>query len=120
MLFLALRARRLFIMAKRKRTERASAIQPHLAAPGQLLEDLRSLIREARGSIAQAVNSALVLLYWQVGHRIRTDILQHRRAAYGKEILSTLSKELAAEFGNGFSVPNLSRMMRLAEVFPQQ
>src|SRR5207245_7259473 len=29
---------------------------------------------------AQAVNTALVLLYWQVGHRIRTEILQEKRS----------------------------------------
>jgi hypothetical protein len=27
---------------------------------------------------------------------------------------------LAVEFGDGFSVPNLSRMMRFAEVFPDR
>ncbi len=109
-------------MAKRKRTDRptVATIQPLPSPTGGLLEDLRSLIREARGSVAQAVNSALVLLYWQVGHRIHTEVLQHQRAAYGREILSTLSKELSTEFGDGFSVPNLSRMMRLAEVFPDQ
>jgi len=88
------------------------------ASPEALLEDLRSLIRQTREGVAQAVNSALVLLYWQVGHRIRTEILKAERAAYGEQILSTLSKELTAEFGRGFSWPNLSRMMRLAEAFP--
>ena len=88
--------------------------------PAKLLADLRKLIEATRTGVAQAVNSALVLLYWQVGHRIRTEILGSKRAAYGEEILSTLSKELVAEYGSGFSVPNLSRMMRLAEVFPDR
>jgi predicted nuclease of restriction endonuclease-like (RecB) superfamily len=88
------------------------------AAPAALLDDLRGLIRQTREGVAQAVNSALVLLYWQIGHRIRTEILRKERAAYGAEILSTLSKKLAAEFGNGFSRPNLFRMVRFAEVFP--
>jgi hypothetical protein len=85
---------------------------------------LRLLIGQTCVGVAHAVNSALVLLYWRVGRRIRTEILDHRRAAYGQEILSTLSKELAADFGDGFSVPNLSRMMRpmmrLAEVSPDE
>jgi predicted nuclease of restriction endonuclease-like (RecB) superfamily len=110
-------------MAKKK-----SPVAPRTLAPAgqlpaaskKLLEDLRSLIRQTREGVAQAVNSALVLLYWEVGHRIRTETLKSRRAAYGEEILSTLSKELIAEFGNGFSPPNLSRMMRLAEVFPDR
>jgi predicted nuclease of restriction endonuclease-like (RecB) superfamily len=112
-------------MAKRKPPRNPSSVpikktDGRAAVPAPLLEDLRSLIRQARAGVAQAVNSALVRLYWEVGYRIRTEVLSHRRAAYGEEILSTLSKELTAEFGSGFSVPNLSRMMRLAEVFPDR
>lgn len=111
-------------MAKRKQSRKAPTppvkSQSLTAPPVRLLEELRLLIRQTRTGVAQAVNSALVLLYWQVGRRIRTEVLKRRRATYGQEILSTLSKELAAEFGEGFSVPNLSRMMRLAEVFPDE
>jgi hypothetical protein len=87
------------------RPEKAQA-----ALPGDLLTDLRTLIGQTRQGIAQAVNSALVLLYWQVGQRIRADILKAKRAEYGEQILSTLSKELTAEFGRGYSRPNLSRI----------
>lgn len=89
-----------------------------VAAPAGLLDDVRTLIRQTREGVAQAVNSALALLYWQVGQRIRTEVLRSKRATYGDEICSTLSNELAGEFGNGFSRPNLTRMIRLAEVFP--
>jgi hypothetical protein len=94
-------------MAKRRRPNRvaASDIQPLPVASERLLEDLRVLIREARGSVAQAVNSALVLLYWQVGHRILTDVLQYQRAAYGKEILSTQSKDWPSNSGTGSRCP---------------
>lgn len=72
-----------------------------LTAPPELLDDLRSLIRQTREGVARTVNSAQVLLYWQVGHRIRTDTLQHQRAAYGQQIVATLSQQLTAEFGDG-------------------
>jgi predicted nuclease of restriction endonuclease-like (RecB) superfamily len=111
-------------MAKRKSTDKqlvpAAPPARSLADPGALLDDVRHLIRQAREATAQAVNSALVLLYWQVGQRIRTEVLKSRRAAYGAEICSTLSNELAAEFGTGFSRPNLTRMLRFAEVFPDR
>jgi predicted nuclease of restriction endonuclease-like (RecB) superfamily len=95
--------------------KRSSAV----AGPGaDLLADLRSLIGQAREGVAQAANAALVLLYWQVGTRIRTDILRSKRATYGDEICSTLSNELSVEYGTGFSRPNLTRMIRFAEVFP--
>jgi len=111
-------------MAKRKAPNKqlvpAAPPARSLAAPVALLDDVRNLIRQAREATAQAVNSALVLLYWQIGQRIRTEVLKETRAGYGAEIISTLSNKLAAEFGNGFSQPNLSRMTRLAEVFPDR
>jgi predicted nuclease of restriction endonuclease-like (RecB) superfamily len=83
----------------------------------QLLSDLRMLIAETRQDVARSVNSALLMLYWKVGQRIRQDILKEKRAAYGREIVVTLSRQLVEEFGNGFSRPNLFRMVRFAEVF---
>jgi predicted nuclease of restriction endonuclease-like (RecB) superfamily len=90
---------------------------PSNSAPKRLLADLRELIESARSVTAQTVNSALVLLYWQVGQRIRTDVLQNKRAEYGEQILPTLSAKLVPEYGQGFSARNLARMVRLAEVF---
>jgi hypothetical protein len=78
------------------------------------------LIEASRSAVAEAVNSALVLLYWQVGSRIRADVLRDKRAAYGEQILPTLSAKLAPEYGQGFSERNLARMIRFAEVFPDR
>jgi len=88
--------------------------------PKVLLKDLRELIAEARQDVARQVNSALVLLYWRVGKRIRQDILKEKRAGYGEQIVSAVSRELAAEFGQGFSTRNLWHMIRFAEVFPDE
>jgi predicted nuclease of restriction endonuclease-like (RecB) superfamily len=112
-------------MAKKKKSDQhlvpmTGSAPGDLAVPDRLLGDVRNLIQQARQTTAQAVNSALVLLYWQIGQRIRTVILHEKRADYGDEIYSTLSNKLTAEFGNGFSQPNLSRMTRFAEVFQDQ
>src|SRR5258708_20630370 len=111
-------------MAKRntsgKQLISASRGSSSLTTPGALLDDVQGLIHQARTATAQAVNSALVLLYWQIGQRIRIEVLKEKRAGYGDEIVSTLSNKLTAEFGNGFSQPNMSRMTRFAEVFPDQ
>jgi predicted nuclease of restriction endonuclease-like (RecB) superfamily len=85
-----------------------------------LLQDLRTLIADTRQNVAQAVNSALVMLYWKVGQRIRRDILKDKRANYGEEIVPTLSTQLADEFGAGFGEKNLRRMVQFAEVFPDE
>ena len=101
----------------RKERDAAGATTAKRAVPAKLLNELRDLIRSTRSGVAQAVNSALVLLYWQVGNHIRTETLKSERAAYGEQIVVTLSRQLAAEFGNGYSRPNLFRMIRFAELF---
>ena len=65
----------------------------------QLLSDLRTLIAETRQDVARSVNSALVMLYWKVGQRIRQDILKEKRAGYGEEIVHALSAQLQIEYG---------------------
>jgi DUF1016 N-terminal domain len=87
---------------------------------GKLLNDLRTLIVDARQDVARFVNSALVMLYWKVGHRIQKDVLKERRAEYGEQILPTLSAKLVAEFGPGFNEKSLRRMVQFAEVFPEE
>lgn len=85
-----------------------------------LLRDLRMLIAGTKQEVARSVNSALVLLYWQIGQRIRKEILKEKRAEYGKQIFYALSRKLVEEFGSGFSQTNLFHMVRFAEVFPEQ
>ncbi len=52
-----------------------------------LVADLKSLIQVARQRVARKVNEELSLLYWQVGQRIRIEIFDQERAAYGQQIL---------------------------------
>lgn len=85
-----------------------------------LLGELRVLIELARERAAVAVNRELVLLYWDLGHRVRVEILGEERAEYGKEIVATLSRQLTSEFGSGFGRANLFRMIQFAETFPER
>jgi len=85
-----------------------------------LLQEIRTLIEEARSSVAAAVNSGLTALYWQVGDRIQHKILQEQRAEYGQQIVSSLGSQLEREFGRGFSEKSLRHMIRFAEAFPDR
>lgn len=89
-------------------------------ATKSLIGDLRQLIIQARQDVARSVNSSLVMLYWKVGQRIQKEILKEKRAEYGEEIVPTVSAQLMAEFGEGFGRRNLFRMIRFAEVFPEE
>ncbi|MBI1762320.1 MAG: DUF1016 domain-containing protein [Acidobacteria bacterium] len=87
-------------------------------SPENLLTELRELILSTRAQVAQAVNAGLTVLYWQIGDRIRREILQEKRAEYGAEIVSALGRQLGTEFGRGFSEKSLRHMLRFAEAFP--
>jgi predicted nuclease of restriction endonuclease-like (RecB) superfamily len=85
-----------------------------------IVAEVRALIVSARQTVSTAVNATLTRLHWQIGTRIRRDILREKRAGYGEEILHTLSTKLSAEFGRGFSKRNLAWMIRFAEVYPDE
>ena len=83
-----------------------------------LLVDVREMILKAREDVARTVDATLALHYWEVGRRIRRDILKEKRAEYGAEIVVTLSRQLVREFGRGYADKNLRRMVQFAEAFP--
>lgn len=85
----------------------------------QLVGEIRQLISASRQHLASTVNSALTLLYWQIGQRIRQEVLQGERASYGEQIVATLATQLEADYGRGFSAKNLRHMLRFAETFPE-
>ncbi|MFM9967550.1 MAG: DUF1016 N-terminal domain-containing protein [Burkholderiales bacterium] len=83
-----------------------------------LLTDLRDPIQSARKRIAVTANSTTTLLYRHSGRRLHTGNLQDSRAAYGKRILVTVSRELTAGFGGGFGNATLNRPIQFAQFFP--
>lgn len=90
------------------------------AAPSALLGDIRALIEAARQRAASAVNSELTMLYWRIGQRIHTQVLEGRRADYGEEVVLTLAAQLVKEYGSSFAVKNLRRMVQFAVTFPDE
>jgi predicted nuclease of restriction endonuclease-like (RecB) superfamily len=106
-------------MPAKKKPQPKKSLKPVKMGPNpvKLLGDLRSIIEAGRGAVAQAVNAGLVMIYWEVGNRIRREILGEKRAKYGDEIVQTLSAQLTVEFGKGFSKSGLFSMIRFAEAF---
>lgn len=96
----------------------AGAAAPAMVDEAALLTDLRELIQSARQRIATVANATTTLLYWHLGRRLLTENLQDGRAAYGKRILATVSRELTAEFGGGFGYATVNRAIQFAQFFP--
>lgn len=79
-----------------------------LADNANFVAGIKRILSLARQKAYFAVNSAMVEAYWLIGKRIVEEEQQvKQRAAYGGEILKTLSAELSKEFGNGFGARNL-------------
>ena len=106
-------------MPKKLPLAKAAAKPARPAATG-LLAEVRGLILAAREQVARAVDSGLVTLYWHIGRRVHQDILKEKRAEYGAEIVATLSRQLEAEFGRGFTEKNIRRMVQFAVAFPDE
>ncbi len=85
-----------------------------------LINDIRRFIAETRSAVAVTVNAGLTMLYWKIGQRVNNEILKNKRAEYGEEIVTTLSAQLAPEYGEGFSARNLFRMIKFSEYFPEE
>jgi len=83
-----------------------------------LIADVKTLIEQSKQQVAVAVNSAMTMLYWQIGSRIKNDILQNTRAEYGQEIVKQLSANLTAQYGKGWSEKHLRHCLRFVETFP--
>ena len=71
-----------------------------------LLADVRLLINAARQRVASTVNTELTQLYWQIGKRVNSELLQGQRAEYGKQVIIELAKQLTTEFGKGCACAN--------------
>ena len=84
------------------------------------VDELISLIENGRKQVAYAANAAIALTYWRVGQRINSEILENKRADYGKQIVAAVTRQLTARYGNNYEVKNLRRMMQFAQVFDDE
>jgi len=59
-----------------------------------ILTEIKTLIEQSKQDIAVSVNSTMTILYWHIGKRINQEILQDKRAEYGKQIVVSLIRQL--------------------------
>ncbi len=85
-----------------------------------LFTQIKQLLDDARNHIVRTVNTTVVNTYWQIGRCIvEHEQKGNQRAEYGKSIISSLSKQLSEEYGNGFSTTNLKMMRQFYLCFPK-
>ncbi len=66
------------------------------------------MVEASRDTAYKTQNSAMLDMYWNIGKRIvKEEQKCNQRAEYGKKLLKTLSGDLTANCGAGFSDRNL-------------
>jgi predicted nuclease of restriction endonuclease-like (RecB) superfamily len=82
-----------------------------------LLNNLKSHIRNSQLRTVIAVNSAMVQLYWEIGHFI---LKEQEQEGWGAKIIDSLSKDLKMDFPNmkGLSARNLKYMRAFSAAYP--
>lgn len=83
-----------------------------------LVNEIASIITNARNNVAKQVNNELLNAYWNIGRVIVEDELKSNRGEYGKKQLLAISKNLTNKFGKGFSQSNLYNMKMFYTKYP--
>ena len=85
-----------------------------------LFSEIKYLIEEAKQNVAVVVNATTTVLYWNIGKHVNREVLDNKRAEYGKEVIKSLSQNLTEEYGKGWSEQQLRHCLRIAETFPNK
>jgi hypothetical protein len=84
----------------------------------KLFQEISKLIENSKRNVVSTINREMVILYWNVGNIINTDIVKNNRADYGKQVIKELSQQLALHYGKGFNETNLRNFIKFVQVFP--
>jgi len=86
-----------------------------------LYKNILNILKRYRAEAYKAINTAMVISYWQIGKEIvENEQGGNVKAAYGEEILQSLSKKLSADFGKGFSYSNLRNFRQFYLTYPEE
>jgi len=99
--------------------EKTDTLLPDRQAENQLYQDVCFLIENTRQRLATTVNAEACVMHWQIGKRIKEDVLYNKRAEYGKQIIKNLSVALSERYGKGWSYGKLKHCIRAAYIFSE-
>ena len=104
-------------MAKRKNEAAVEIVE---SVENELFKNVRSILAKARAVVYTAANTAMVEAYWNVGREIVEKQGGASRAKYGEGLINAIAVRLTADFGDGFTVPNLRNMRQFYLTFPKR
>lgn len=76
----------------------------------KLYDDVCDIIDQVRYRVAVYVNSEASMMNWNVGKRIKEDVLLNKRAEYGQQVIKRLSKKLMLRYGAGWGISEITAL----------
>jgi predicted nuclease of restriction endonuclease-like (RecB) superfamily len=84
-----------------------------------LINEIKSILNEARAKAVSAINSAMVFAYWEIGRRIVEEEQNGKeKADYGSFLLKELAQNLSVDLGKNFDERELRRIRQFYVTFP--
>lgn len=84
-----------------------------------VFSDISTMIYTAKNEVMMRVNTSVISLYWNIGKKLSDEVLQGKKAEYGKNIIGDLSERLTAEYGKGFEKSSVFKMVKFYQEFPE-
>ena len=83
------------------------------------LQNIKTRVQQAQLKAVVAVNTELIVLYWQIGREI---LARQEKEGWGTKVIDRLSADLHAAFPQmkGFSSRNLKYMRAFAKAYPDE
>lgn len=79
----------------------------------KMISDIEALVNTSKNELATSINKVMTMTYWSIGkYIVEFEQDGNAKAEYGKNLLSTISKELTLRLGKGYSRPNLNNMRK--------
>ena len=83
------------------------------------VDDIRTIINNARSNAVRSVDFCRVQMYWNLGRRILEEEQQGKsRADYGSYLIRNLAKSIEPEYGSGFGVRQLEQARQFYRTYP--
>ena len=85
----------------------------------KLVQQIHSIITQARENAIRSVDTERVLMYWNIGKVIFEEEQEGKeRAGYGEFLIKSLATSLEPIYGTGFSYRQLNLFRQFYRTFP--
>ena len=79
-----------------------------------------NIIEKSKQKVAVYLNSKTAMTYWRIGKYVAEELATLGNERYGAKIVATVSQQLTARYGKGYTKDAIFRMVKVANAFPDE